>query len=906
MNKVFEKNIEALEKILLPEYIDQIKNAPALSWAQPIKSKDGTANLLITHGVERKPLYSMEGWQKEIEMRLESAEFKSSHATMIIGMGLGFYLKGALEKAEEGHKFLVVEPNASMMKLALSESDLSEYILDKKILIAPTIDDVSFSVEFIHEKYVIDDWIIFIEGYTIQNNNYAEISFAAINLLNQVRCNIGTIIGAGKQIADNDIANLPYTIHRRGVTELENLYQGRPAILVSTGPSLKKNLHYLIENQDKAIIVACGQALRPLLSYGITPDFICSVDFGEVNLTHYEGLMETGVPLVALNQSYDKLLARWKGPVFVSTSQFISTLPDHDNRIHKLLSNKGSLMQGGSVAHMCFGLAIAMGCEPIIMIGQDLAYDNEQSHFEQADSRGILKQDPNGETKWEVTDPRCNLHGKDYSMGVLIDVEGYFMNAVKTNVGLASFITSFEHFTKMFPELKIINATEGGCHIPGTIRMSLSKVLKEYCQEEIKDKKKKLKPLLSECEGAMDLVNQCIPLLENEIDILNKIIFHGNNAMRTNKKLKPFLNEKKWDNAKKVRFINILNKNTVHSLEAHEQSKLMPIVGLSIYGANRKIRSGRLRVKIDDTMEGIDGKENQENLKIGIEKNSIILTAAIESGKSLKETYKKVLTILKNASRKNNTKYLFPTQPEPYPNIEDVEEYFSTGNFARPMLEATRIIKLAALNKCEHNEYVYASNIYWRAMEMRNKVIEEAKKSADQTDYIDSIQLICDAQKIGREKKDYDTAKKMLEDAYALAPDNDTVRWGLASVYFHTKELDKALEMYKKLIDDEKPRYEFEMGQVLVYMGKTYEGIDSILSAMDKTHAFDSFYAVLGDTFCGMSAFNSGVENYEKYLEQYPADYDVWIKLSNAYKKLGLFKKETEALEKAKSIKGEN
>ncbi|HUX79507.1 MAG TPA: 6-hydroxymethylpterin diphosphokinase MptE-like protein [Alphaproteobacteria bacterium] len=907
MNKTFQKNIEALDKILMPEYIDLIKEATTPAWATPIKSEDGTSNLLITHGVEKQSLYRMGGWSEEIKKRLEDAEFNSSAATMIIGLGLGFHLHAALEIADDKHKFLVVEPDAGILKLALSECDFSEYILDKKIILAPTVDDVAFSVEFMNEKYVVDDWMIFIEGYTIKNPIYAEISFASINLLNQVRCNIGTISSAGKQIADNDIANLPYTIHRRGVSELEGLYKGHPAILVSTGPSLRKNIHYLIKNKNKAIIIACGQALRPLLSYGITPDFICSVDFGEVNLTHYEGLMETGVPLVALNQSYAELLKRWKGPVFVTTSVFVSTLPAHDDRVHKLLSNKGSLLQGGSVAHMCFGLGVHLGCDPLIMIGQDLAYEDEQSHFPQADSRGILKTDTDGTMQWEVQDPRCHLHGKEYSMGAPIEVEGYFMKAVKTNVGLSSFITSFERFTKTLPDLEVINATEGGCHIPGTIRMSLSKALKEYCQESITDKKEKLEPLLSECEEAVPLIKKCVPLLQNEIEILNKIIFNGGKALGANKKLLPYLNGKRWTEKKKIRFLTILSKNTKHSLRAHEESKLMPIVSLSIYGADRKIRGHALNVKVKDSLEEIDGKENQENLKIGIEKNLIILTAAVDASKSLKKTYKEVLAILRNAALKNDPKYLFSTKPEPDPDIHDAEKYFEVGNFARPMLEAGRIIDLEETETFNSNDYAIAQNVYWRAIRMRDKAVEEAEKSADQTDYIDSIQLICDAQKIGREEKKFDTAKEMLEKAHDLQPNIDVVQWGLASVYFHTKEYDKSLEMYKKLVsnNDDEPRYLFEMGQVQIYAGKTYEGITSILSAMDQTHAFDSFFAVLGDTLCGMSDFNEGIINYEKYLEKFPADYEVWVKLSQTYKKLGRSNKEAEALQKANAIKGE-
>jgi len=68
----------------------------------------------------------------------------------------------------------------------------------------------------------------------------------------------------------------------------------------------------------------------------------------------------------------------------------------------------------------------------------------------------------------------------------------------------------------------IINCTEGGARIKGTIQMPLCDYIKEYCQDPID--KSKLKPLLELADNGNELVEKVIPLLEDDIDNLDTII----------------------------------------------------------------------------------------------------------------------------------------------------------------------------------------------------------------------------------------------------------------------------------------------------------------------------------------------------------------------------------------------
>jgi len=261
-------------------------------------------------------------------------------------------------------------------------------------------------------------------------------------------CNTGTIAGAaGGIIADNDIACMPYVLRHRGVNELKGLYKDKPAICVSTGPSLAKNIHHLINLKDRAIIICVGQAIRPLLAYGIRPDFACTVDFGEVNIGHFKGLLDCNIPLVTINRTYAPLLKAWQGPKFIAATP----VPGYESMATGILTDKGFIEAGGSVAHLSFGLAQLLGCSPITMIGQDLAL-SDGSHIPLADASGNVTVDEKGLISWEVKDPRCSLSGKDksYSMGAVHYVPAYYGGMVATNMGLASFLTVFESMIERY------------------------------------------------------------------------------------------------------------------------------------------------------------------------------------------------------------------------------------------------------------------------------------------------------------------------------------------------------------------------------------------------------------------------------------------------------------------------
>jgi hypothetical protein len=433
-------NLDAIEQIN-QKLSDWIRKDFDDSWIKIIKSENGKKNFLVGQGDNLVLAYDIKDPVREAEEAAKNMRLIKENISIVIGIGLGYFTNSLLENKEEGHRVVVIEVSRTMMNLALNEFDFSDFIKKGELVLINNIEDVDLLLNAVSSQ--VEDWIFTVDRYVnFKPDKYAGIADKTKKIINQIMCNVGTIAGeAGGKIADNDCACLPYLIRHRGVIELKDLYKDKPAILVSTGPSLQKNIHNLIGNTDKFVLIAVGQALRVLLAYGIKPDFVCTVDFCEVNMGHFEGLMDSNVPLVTINRAYAPLLKAWRGPKFVVSTPVFG----FEDTVAGILTNKGFIEAGGSVSHLSFGLAKWLGCNPITLIGQDLAYEKDLSHIEQADAGGKIKVDSSGIIKWDIKDQRCSLHKKDINMGYARYVPGYFGGNVLTNSGLLSFLTTFEN-----------------------------------------------------------------------------------------------------------------------------------------------------------------------------------------------------------------------------------------------------------------------------------------------------------------------------------------------------------------------------------------------------------------------------------------------------------------------------
>ena len=318
---------------------------------------------------------------------------------------------------------------------------------------------------------------------------------------------------------DNRIKNIEQYSEELGLKDFIDRayshYQKKPAVIVSSGPSLDKNVHLLREYQDKVLIFSCDGSYTTLIKNGILPHFIGSVE--RVKITYdafYEGRnFDSSVILLAPAVVRPEIPRKFEGRML----SFFKDKDAYGVYFDNLLYNqKGSIWCGSSVAHLLYNAAKVMGADPIILIGQDLSYSMEGiSHADDSEVKEI----------------------HDVS-NVSIWLKGNFDKLVPSDYLWEKFLLEFIEIISENPG-KTINATEGGAFIEGTEVSFLNDVLAKYAidnilrpielfssipkrtlSEEIKMNINK--SLSSFLEKYVEYEKICFKALENNVKILKK------------------------------------------------------------------------------------------------------------------------------------------------------------------------------------------------------------------------------------------------------------------------------------------------------------------------------------------------------------------------------------------------
>ena len=256
----------------------------------------------------------------------------------------------------------------------------------------------------------------------------------------------------------NYLNNIFKLLNEAGIQELYDAvhdFTQYPAIIVSAGPSLDKNVKLLDEYKGRAFIVAVDAALNTLRKNNIVPDLIVTMDPKFEKINALEDKVYNNLPMIVNMISGYKLLRSHKGRQFFDVQQnnFIGTIADKYNKIIPVLGT------GGSVANSAFSFLESAGFETIILVGQDLAYPNYKVH-----ASGAFENEKDIETE----------SGKYYY------VDDIYGDKVLTEKNMDLYRLWFEERIADNKKLTVIDATEGGALIRGTIIMTLRESMDKY------------------------------------------------------------------------------------------------------------------------------------------------------------------------------------------------------------------------------------------------------------------------------------------------------------------------------------------------------------------------------------------------------------------------------------------
>lgn len=274
----------------------------------------------------------------------------------------------------------------------------------------------------------------------------------------------------GPDVQKNIIANLPYIMNATVLDQWENRYS-QPAVVVGAGPSLDRNLHALRQSSTKPLTVCVDTALKLLLQNGIEPDFVVSCDPTALNARHFKEVKLPPKTVFAfLPEIHRSVLPMLRHPHILCLHDTNSKLLD---TIMQPLALQTTFSRGMNVGFCAYSLARVLGCSPIILAGMDLALEAGKSSHAQGTANA-------SDVNVDVDKGTVHLTGNVHTnKSKVVETAGYHGETV----------TTFPHFHIVLQRFAqdmtahntpVINATEGGAHIPGTDQLPLSQALLQH------------------------------------------------------------------------------------------------------------------------------------------------------------------------------------------------------------------------------------------------------------------------------------------------------------------------------------------------------------------------------------------------------------------------------------------
>lgn len=485
---IYEKNRESFEK-QFPEWLAEVElygqNNPEEIVIHEEMSYDG--NVIFRIEKEERFLYLNGKYAPEKEaLKWVDTLPDISNATVVvfIGIGSGIYLKELLKKCQKDITIIIYEPSVHIFLKTLEIIDLSEELTKHKFVFLLEGYN-SENYEFVLSNFMTYDRLSYFTFFI--HPNYVEIFPDFVLKCSKIANRIGedlevqqnTTLRFMANFADNLLCNMRYIPYHYKARQLGGaIPTDIPAIIISAGPSLNKNIKDLKKAKNKAFLIAVDTAIKPLLNNGIIPDVFVIVDgLKPVSLIEAEGVSD--VPLVTPFVAAKSVLEYHRGKKFFFEDG--SVVPAH---VYKTFgSSLEGVESGGSVANNAFSLAVLMGFKTIIFVGQDLAITGNKSH---ADGTFADKM------------AEINTESDAY-----FEVESIDGGKVFTRFDFNRYRIWFEDVIKREGLDNVIDATEGGALIHGTKVMTLKEAIKKECKKEVDIKK-----LIDNIEPCFDKENQ--------------------------------------------------------------------------------------------------------------------------------------------------------------------------------------------------------------------------------------------------------------------------------------------------------------------------------------------------------------------------------------------------------------
>ncbi|EAK3397665.1 motility associated factor glycosyltransferase family protein [Campylobacter coli] len=479
--ELFNKNIEALGNILLKESLKEIKS----SKFELILGKDNLdINLKDTSiknnggGYNENLLYQDPIKELQTMLNTYNDKYLLYPVLYFYGFGNGILFKALLQNKNHQH-IVVFEKDIEIIWIMFHILDFSSELQSARLMI---LENDKLQTQDYNELCSFKPFFQFSRIYFLElmSHYYERFHEDILGLNKKLAENFkNSIVSYGNDSTDTlqgieqFVYNLPQMITHPSYKELLSKRKGisDTAIIVSTGPSLTKQLPLLKKYASKATIFCADSAYPILAKHDIKPDYVCMLERTEITaefFNHDFGEFDKDIVFICAGVVHPKAIEYLKGRNLVITQKVLA-FPYYIN-----LKDFSYAAVEFSVAHMSYFLSVLLNHKNIIFIGQDLAYaENGNSH----------------------PDDYQNSANYESQMYKHILTEAYGgKKEIKTHEVWIFFKQILEAMIIKY-HITTYNCTEGGARIEGTIEKPFLWACENLLDKDLNKPFEKLEPL---------------------------------------------------------------------------------------------------------------------------------------------------------------------------------------------------------------------------------------------------------------------------------------------------------------------------------------------------------------------------------------------------------------------------
>ncbi|MEC7839948.1 MAG: 6-hydroxymethylpterin diphosphokinase MptE-like protein [Chlamydiota bacterium] len=416
--------------------------------------------------------YDNEGSFQQLKKQSLDLPFDKQEVIFYYGLGLGYCYTFINEwlKKNDRHTLIIIEDDICVLKKFLSTEYASIILSDPQVIVhymPVSTEDIKGSMhdslEELIKGFVFKKAFLTCSQVYTENKNSRCVELRDLIYLSS-RANLYThreLIEDRKILYSNFYRNI-LSLHGSSYGHcLENTMKDTPAIICGAGSSIVNSIDTIKSLNNKALVIGSGTGMNILNHFGVEAHFGVGIDPYESQGSRIRTNSAFETPYFYRLRFHADSLNLLHGPKLLIQGQ------GNYNILNWFLEKFGVSIQKNedleiSTTNVAMGIAHMLGCNPIILVGCDLAYTNNNRYPD------VITAHP--------TDGFTQRKGMEFNSKDVVFGKTEEGEPILTKVDWLEEANMIKIFSDSHPNTSIINASGKGLFIEGVKSMRLEDI----------------------------------------------------------------------------------------------------------------------------------------------------------------------------------------------------------------------------------------------------------------------------------------------------------------------------------------------------------------------------------------------------------------------------------------------